>query len=160
MGENRSLDEFFAASSGSDDPDGSGETDDDEEGRVEAAGETDEVVAAADGAETDSNGNTGGRADEAPIGIDPDERAVVADETTAAMERDASVGVLDTEAPAEGATADGTETVGVADCNAVDPLRTTYRWSPDGDDCPACGARVERRWRDGERFVCADCKEW
>jgi hypothetical protein len=42
----------------------------------------------------------------------------------------------------------------------VDPLRATYRWSPDGDDCPACGRRVERRWRDGDRFVCADCKEW
>jgi hypothetical protein len=38
--------------------------------------------------------------------------------------------------------------------------RTTLRWTPAGDDCPACGARVERQWRDGDRFVCADCKEW
>ncbi len=42
----------------------------------------------------------------------------------------------------------------------TDLPRATYRWSPDGDDCPACGSAVERQWRDGDRFVCADCKEW
>jgi hypothetical protein len=42
----------------------------------------------------------------------------------------------------------------------VDPPRTTCRWSPAGDDCPACGASVQRRWREDDRFVCADCKEW
>jgi hypothetical protein len=64
---------------------------------------------------------------------------------------------------------DGTDTVPSADRSrpgravAADhdsdrPL-ATYGWSPDGDDCPVCGATVQRRWRDGDRFVCADCKE-
>lgn len=42
----------------------------------------------------------------------------------------------------------------------VEPAAPTYRWSPDGADCEACGATVERRWRDGEGYVCGDCKEW
>jgi hypothetical protein len=36
----------------------------------------------------------------------------------------------------------------------------TMRWSADGAPCDACGATVERRWRDGDAVVCADCKEW
>jgi len=43
---------------------------------------------------------------------------------------------------------------------AVDPAVSTYAWSPDGADCAACGAVVERRWRDGDELVCSDCKEW
>lgn len=42
----------------------------------------------------------------------------------------------------------------------VDPTHTTYQWTPEGVDCEACGATVERRWRDGDRLVCADCKDW
>ena len=37
---------------------------------------------------------------------------------------------------------------------------TTYRWSPSGRVCPACGETTERQWRDGGEFVCADCKTW
>ena len=36
----------------------------------------------------------------------------------------------------------------------------TMRWSADGAACADCGAVVSRRWRDGDSFVCADCKEW
>lgn len=44
--------------------------------------------------------------------------------------------------------------------DAADLPRATYRWSPDGHDCPVCGTSVNEQWRDGDRFVCADCKEW
>lgn len=36
----------------------------------------------------------------------------------------------------------------------------TYEWTQGGVDCADCGATVECRWRDGDRFVCADCKAW
>lgn len=40
------------------------------------------------------------------------------------------------------------------------PAPITCEWRPDGSACEACGATVERRWRDGDARVCADCKEW
>ena len=46
------------------------------------------------------------------------------------------------------------------DADAVAPARSTYAWSPAGADCAACGATVERRWRDETGLVCADCKTW
>jgi hypothetical protein len=36
----------------------------------------------------------------------------------------------------------------------------TCEWTPGGAACEACGATVERRWRDGDARVCVDCKEW
>ena len=42
----------------------------------------------------------------------------------------------------------------------VDPATPTYRWTPSGTACTACGASVERGWFDDGAFVCADCKEW
>ena len=36
----------------------------------------------------------------------------------------------------------------------------TYSWTPGGIDCGSCGRMVERRWRDGGTFVCAECKVW
>jgi hypothetical protein len=44
--------------------------------------------------------------------------------------------------------------------DGVEPTIGTYRWTPDGAACASCGTSVERRWRDGDAFVCADCKEW
>ncbi|WP_435067299.1 DUF7573 domain-containing protein [Haloplanus sp. C73] len=35
----------------------------------------------------------------------------------------------------------------------------TARWTADGV-CDACEAVVSWRFRDDERYVCADCKEW
>ncbi|WP_435334883.1 DUF7573 domain-containing protein [Haloarchaeobius sp. TZWWS8] len=43
---------------------------------------------------------------------------------------------------------------------ATQPAVTTYRWSPEGRNCAACSATVQRLWRDGNEFVCPDCKEW
>jgi hypothetical protein len=44
--------------------------------------------------------------------------------------------------------------------DGVEPTTTTATWSPTGAACADCGTVVERRWRDDERFVCVDCKEW
>lgn len=55
----------------------------------------------------------------------------------------------------------GTETEAAA-TGGTEPRNatSTYTWTPDGVDCPACGASVERRWRDGDRLVCAECVSW
>ncbi len=63
------------------------------------------------------------------------------------------------------ATADSTDDEATADATAStarsrDPATATYRWSPNGAECPDCGAVAERRWHDGERFVCPACKDW
>jgi hypothetical protein len=42
----------------------------------------------------------------------------------------------------------------------VGPVPVTYRVSPGGSGCDECGRTVDSRWRDGEAFVCADCKSW
>lgn len=42
----------------------------------------------------------------------------------------------------------------------ADPATPTSTWHADGADCDRCGERVERRWRDGDAFVCADCAPW
>ena len=43
---------------------------------------------------------------------------------------------------------------------AVAPAEPTYVWLPDDAVCPECEESVDRRWRDGDAFVCADCKDW
>jgi len=40
-----------------------------------------------------------------------------------------------------------------------DPATPTMRWAVDAI-CDDCAGAVSRRWRDGDAFVCADCKEW
>ncbi|WP_017343857.1 hypothetical protein [Halorubrum sp. T3] len=47
-----------------------------------------------------------------------------------------------------------------ADPAAVDPAVATSTWHTDGAACDRCGERVERRWRDEDDFVCADCASW
>ena len=44
--------------------------------------------------------------------------------------------------------------------DAVEPAVSTYAFSPDGATCAACGAVVEKRWRDDGDLVCPDCKQW
>lgn len=41
-----------------------------------------------------------------------------------------------------------------------EPARATYDWTPTGAACACCGSTVEKRWRDDDEMVCADCKEW
>ena len=82
-----------------------------------------------------ANADTGG--DDGPTDTDAEgaERATDAD--------------AEAERPADGDTNEADEGAAV-----------TYEWTPGGTPCGACGASVEARWRDGEAFVCADCKEW
>lgn len=61
-----------------------------------------------------------------------------------------------------------------ADAEAVETETPTYTYTstPDGAECAACGAVVEKRWHAGEggaadapdlapdALVCPDCKEW
>lgn len=56
--------------------------------------------------------------------------------------------------------ASGDERSVARDPSTVDPATTTYAWSADGDSCEACGEETERRWHDGDRLVCPDCKQW
>lgn len=73
----------------------------------------------------------------------------------------------DGDATTENGTADETEAEtetsgsvgGGGDADAASATGT-YRWTPGGEPCADCGDAVERRWRDGEAYVCADCKEW
>jgi hypothetical protein len=44
--------------------------------------------------------------------------------------------------------------------DAVEPATITYRWQPEGAACARCEATTERQWRDGDTFVCPDCKKW
>jgi len=54
-----------------------------------------------------------------------------------------------------------TDSDGVAtEIEDVQPVASTYAWSPEGGPCAACGEHVEERWREGEELVCVDCKAW
>ncbi len=44
--------------------------------------------------------------------------------------------------------------------DAPKPAQSTVAFDPDGAACEACGATVQRRWRDDGALVCGDCKEW
>lgn len=62
------------------------------------------------------------------------------------------------ESPAnEGKVPEGAETEALADEVAV---AGTYEFTPSGAPCTACGALVERRWRDDGNLLCPACKSW
>jgi hypothetical protein len=42
----------------------------------------------------------------------------------------------------------------------VPAVEMTMAFAPEGAECTACGATVERRWQGDGRLVCGDCKEW
>ena len=68
---------------------------------------------------------------------------------------------LDEFADADTGGDDGSTDADVGAERAADEgAAVTYEWAPGGAVCGVCGASVEARWRDGEAFVCADCKEW
>ncbi|WP_424007077.1 DUF7573 domain-containing protein [Haloferax denitrificans] len=46
-----------------------------------------------------------------------------------------------------------------ADSRDVSTL-ATYRWTPEPAACPQCGESVQKRWLDGDEYVCLDCKDW
>lgn len=70
--------------------------------------------------------------------------------------------VADNASVSDGATAgdDATPDDAASPDSSPDPATATYRWSSESAACPDCGDAVERRWRDDDRFVCVDCKEW
>ncbi|MFB6070387.1 MAG: hypothetical protein ABEJ76_05125 [Halanaeroarchaeum sp.] len=39
-------------------------------------------------------------------------------------------------------------------------VEPTAEFDPGGLECEACGAVVERRWRQGDAMVCGECKDW
>jgi len=43
---------------------------------------------------------------------------------------------------------------------AVEPATVTSRWSPEDEECKACGQSVARLWNDDVIFVCLSCKDW
>ncbi|WP_318568217.1 zinc ribbon domain-containing protein [Salinigranum marinum] len=130
MGENRSLDDFLH-------------------------GEGDDGVADEDPASKRSTATTAAAAD-AGAGAEPTDTGET--DESAAERTEESTGDTGREAVEADSEADSAHDGD--DAPSVDPPRATYRWSADGDGCPACGATVDRQWRDGDRFVCADCKDW
>lgn len=91
--------------------------------------------------------------------------AIGADESTGDSEVDGANGGAEAEDDAAGGEGTGngveaTEPADDVDTDAVDPAVSTYRWSSEGAACADCGETVERRWRDGDEYVCGDCKEW
>ena len=60
---------------------------------------------------------------------------------------------------ADGGATESTDAA-AAEPTAVDSTPSTYAWDPAGVACADCGAVVERRWRDGDRLVCTECKAW
>ena len=67
----------------------------------------------------------------------------------------------DQEAPAGPAADAGSEIdADSATDEAVEPVESTYHWTPGGGPCGTCGETVEERWRQGEELVCPACKEW
>ncbi|AQL43170.1 hypothetical protein BV210_10775 [Halorientalis sp. IM1011] len=61
---------------------------------------------------------------------------------------------------ASGTGSDGNEGDAGDEPDGVTPAASTYAWSGDGAECVSCGESTDRRWRDGDDLVCADCKEW
>ena len=98
----------------------------------------DEFVSGGDESSADVDGDTG---DESSAEVDDDS----GDESATEVDGDAGDAVgSDTEESSE----------------TVTPATSTYAWSPSGTPCDACGASVERRWRDEGDLVCGDCKSW
>ena len=61
---------------------------------------------------------------------------------------------------AAAATQDDVASATKGDSDDTEPATATYRWDPDGVECPACGATVDRLWSSEAGQVCAECKEW
>jgi hypothetical protein len=68
---------------------------------------------------------------------------------------------VDVEGDSTGEGETDAETDGEDDSlDGVDPATSTYRWDPDGIECPSCGETVDRLWSQDGEHVCSDCKEW
>lgn len=85
---------------------------------------------------------------------DEDERS---DDTEENAERNETVAREENTEVKEDAEREETE---IRDPDAVEPATATYDWSPDGAACEECETVVDRRWIDGDAYVCGDCKDW
>ncbi|MFA1609411.1 DUF7573 domain-containing protein [Halobellus rubicundus] len=119
------------------------------------------VGGGSDGAETDSDGDDHDAGVDVDADSDSDPDVDESADSDPGIDTDAeSNSVPDVDADIE-SDADSDES-GHPDPQDVEPAAATYRWEPDGAECPACGATVERLWsgEDGKGQVCADCKDW
>ncbi|KOX97875.1 MULTISPECIES: hypothetical protein [Halorubrum] len=57
-------------------------------------------------------------------------------------------------------SADTSDADDAPDSTDADPAVATSTWHADGAACDRCGERVERRWREADAYVCADCASW
>ncbi|CQR48869.1 MULTISPECIES: DUF7573 domain-containing protein [Haloferax] len=66
--------------------------------------------------------------------------------------------------PTADADADGPDVADAPADSAADTpdvsTLATYRWTPEATPCPQCGESVQKRWLDGDEYVCLDCKDW
>lgn len=90
----------------------------------------------------------------------PGSAAVVTAKPLAAQMAPVSDRSLDEFVTGSDGAVDETDGSDADDDAPADPSVPTMRWAPDGAACDACGTTVQRRWHDGDDFVCADCKEW
>ncbi|MDG5777322.1 hypothetical protein VB773_03185 [Haloarculaceae archaeon H-GB2-1] len=81
------------------------------------------------------------------------------------MAEDASLGDFASE-PSEDESDDETAERGdepasvTVSTDDVEPATATYRVAATPEPCAECATETTRLWRDGERFVCGDCKDW
>jgi hypothetical protein len=102
--------------------------------------------------------------------MDSTEGVDVAEETSAESAWDAAdvadaADASDDGVPATDVTSETDDVTSESDDGApetgeIEPARATFAWSPDGVACERCEETVAERWRDGDDFVCADCKDW
>ncbi|ELZ46713.1 hypothetical protein C463_03759 [Halorubrum californiense DSM 19288] len=92
------------------------------------------------GDEDTNSGAAADTADDGTDGVDGDDAA------------DSSPDDADSDAPS-----DPNDAVDPAD---VDQAVATSTWHADGAACDRCGESVDRRWRDDDALVCADCASW
>lgn len=60
----------------------------------------------------------------------------------------------------DGADETATDHAPTERADGIEPVESTYDWTPGGAPCSACGDVVEERWRDTDGLVCPECKVW
>lgn len=83
-----------------------------------------------------------------------------ADEANGEPEADEADGESAAEASAVESTEATADEEGSPSRDAGTTVVPTSTWTPEGAPCAACGAVVERRWRQDGALVCPACKTW
>ncbi|MCO8268258.1 hypothetical protein NKF06_17130 [Haloferax sp. AB510] len=91
-----------------------------------------------------------------------DDAAATDAETTSDTESTSDAESASDPTPAD--DVDDSPDAGDTDANDTDDrdvsTLATYRWTPEAAACPRCGESVQKRWLDGDEYVCLDCKDW